>query len=78
MQNQSLKPLALRAPEAAKMLSISAGYLWRLTREGHIPCVRVGSGKRKTILYPVAELQAWLQRQTEASVPDPSSLETQR
>jgi excisionase family DNA binding protein len=71
-------PLALRPREAAKALGISAVYLWRLTKEGHIPCVRVGSGKRKTVLYPVAMLQDWLQRQRGASVSDPSSLEAQR
>jgi excisionase family DNA binding protein len=59
-------PLALRPREAAKALGISARHLWQLTKDGHIPCVRVGSGTRKTILYPVAVLQAWLTRQTAA------------
>jgi excisionase family DNA binding protein len=59
-------PLALRPREAAKALGISARHLWQLTKEGHIPCVRVGSGTRKTVLYPVADLQAWLTRQTQA------------
>ena len=53
-------PLALRPREAAKALGISARHLWQLTKDGHVPCVRVGSGTRKTVLYPVAELQAWL------------------
>ena len=56
-------PLALRPREAAKALGISPRLLWQLTRDGHIPCVRVGSGTRKTVLYPVAELQVWLTRQ---------------
>ena len=55
--------LALRPREAAKALGISARHLWQLTRDGHIPCVRVGSGKRRTVLYPVAALQEWLTRQ---------------
>ena len=59
-------PLALRPREAAKALGISARHLWQLTKDGHIPCVRVGSGTRKTVLYPVADLQAWLTRQTQA------------
>jgi excisionase family DNA binding protein len=59
-------PLALRPREAAKALGISARHLWQLTKDGHIPCVRVGSGTRKTVLYPVAELQAWLTRQAQA------------
>jgi excisionase family DNA binding protein len=56
-------PLALRPHEAAKALGISPRLLWQLTKDGHVPCVRVGSGKRRTVLYPLAELQAWLTRQ---------------
>jgi excisionase family DNA binding protein len=56
-------PLALRPRAAAKALGISARHLWQLTKDGHITCVRVGSGTRKTVLYPMAELQAWLTRQ---------------
>lgn len=55
--------LALRPREAARSLSISPRLLWQLTKDGHIPCVRVGSGKRQTVLYPLADLQAWLTRQ---------------
>jgi predicted DNA-binding transcriptional regulator AlpA len=58
-------PLALRPREAAKALGISARTLWNLTApRGPIPCVRIGRGKRKSVLYPVAELQAWLAQQT--------------
>jgi excisionase family DNA binding protein len=60
-------PLALRPRDAAKALGISPRLLWQLTHDGHIPCVRVGSGKRRTVLYPTAELQAWLSRQAEAA-----------
>jgi excisionase family DNA binding protein len=56
-------PLALRPREAAKALGVSARHLWQLTKDGVIPCVRVGSGTRKTVLYPVAELQGWLTRE---------------
>src|SRR5262245_27721832 len=56
-------PLALRPREAAKALGISPRLLWQLTKDGHIPCVRVGSGKRRTVLYPLADLQVWLSRQ---------------
>ena len=60
-------PLALRPREAAKALGISPRLLWQLTHDGHVPCVRVGSGKRRTVLYPTAELQAWLTRHAEAA-----------
>lgn len=64
--NQSTEPvlpLALRPRDAAKALGISARLLWQLTKDGQIPCVRVGSGSRKTVLYPLVELQAWLSRE---------------
>jgi excisionase family DNA binding protein len=48
-KNLSL-PLALRPRETAKALSISERHLWQLTKDGHLPCVRVGSGRRKTVL----------------------------
>lgn len=59
--------LALRPREASRALNISPRLLWQWTHDGHIPCVRVGSGKRRTVLYPVADLQAWLSRQAEAT-----------
>ena len=52
--------LALRPREAAKALGISPRLLWQLTHDGVIPCVRVGSGKRRTVLYSVTALEAWL------------------
>ena len=66
MATQSVESLALRPREAAKALSISPRHLWQLTHDGKIPCVRVGTGKRRVVLYPVSELQAWLSRQAEA------------
>jgi len=68
MATQSIESLALRPREAAKALGISARTLWGLTApRGPIPCLRVGHGKRQTVLYPVAELQAWMSRQAEAT-----------
>jgi len=65
--NQPTFPMALRPSAAARYLSISPRLLWQLTKNGCIPAVRVGSGKRETVLYPVAALQDWLARQTQAS-----------
>jgi excisionase family DNA binding protein len=65
MATQSVESLALRPREAAKALGISPRLLWQLTHDGHIPCVRVGSSKHRSVLYPTAELQAWLSRQAE-------------
>lgn len=58
-------PLALRPREAAKALGISPRLLWQLTHDGEIPCVRIGTGARKTVLYPVAMLASWLEKQVE-------------
>lgn len=56
------EPLAYRPREAAKVLGISERTLWQLTHDGKIPCVRLGTGKRRAVLYPVAELQTWLSK----------------
>lgn len=56
--------LALRPREAAKALGISERMLWSLTApRGTIQSVRVGS----CVLYPVTGLQAWLDRQAQAT-----------
>jgi len=65
MTTKNTQTLALRPREAAKALGISPRLLWQLTHDGHIPCVRVGNGKRRTVLYPTAELQAWLTQQAQ-------------
>lgn len=65
-----LTPLSLRPREAAKALGISERTLWANTApRGPIPCAWMGTGKRKTILYPVTELQAWLASQAQAVKP---------
>ena len=68
MTTDNVSPsLALRPREAAKALAISPRLLWQLTKDKTIPCVRVGTGKRKTVLYPVSVLRAWLDQQAEAA-----------
>jgi predicted site-specific integrase-resolvase len=68
MTTDNAQPLlALRPRDAARMLAISPRTLWEWTRAGIVPCVRVGTGKRKTVLYPVPDLQAWLTRQAGAA-----------
>ena len=64
MATQSTEPLALRPRDAAKSLGISARTLWGLTSpRGPIPCLRIGHGKRQTVLYPVAMLDEWMAEQ---------------
>jgi excisionase family DNA binding protein len=52
-------PLALRPKQAARLLSISQRTLWAWTKAGLLPHVRIGGA----VLYPVAELEAWLRQQ---------------
>jgi excisionase family DNA binding protein len=65
-------PLAMRLAEAAKSLGISPRLLWQLTRDGHIPCVRVGGSKRRTILYPTELLREWLAKNAGIGASDAS------
>ena len=60
-------PLALRPREAAKALGISQRLLWQLTHDGKIPCLRIGTGKRRVVLYSMADLLAWLVKEVEAA-----------
>lgn len=58
--NHVSSQLALRPREAAKALGISPRTLWSWTKRGLVPHVRVGNGRRQVVLYPVAQLQAWM------------------
>lgn len=55
-----IPPLALRPRDAARTFGISPRTLFTWTKEGRIPCVKIG----RTVLYSVSELQAWLARQS--------------
>jgi predicted DNA-binding transcriptional regulator AlpA len=67
MARQTVESLALRPREAATALGISARTLWGLTApRGPIRCVRIGPGRRRAVLYAVADLQTWLSQQAEA------------
>lgn len=60
MQEANIQPLALRPRDAAKALGISTRTLYTLTKEGAIPCRKIGDGKRSAVLYRVADLEAFL------------------
>ncbi len=64
MASDCVSPLALRPREAAVALGISPRLLWQLTHDGEIPCVRIGTGQRKSVLYPTAVLKDWLTKRT--------------
>lgn len=54
----AIQALALRPREAAQALGIGETLLWSMTNRNEIPHVRFG----RAILYPVADLQAWLSK----------------
>jgi excisionase family DNA binding protein len=61
--------LALRPREAAEALGISARTLWTWTKEGRVPCVRLGG----SIRYPVSCLTHWLEEQALATRATPKA-----
>jgi excisionase family DNA binding protein len=48
--------LLMTAREAANAMAISERTLWGLTKNGEIPCVRVG----QSIRYDLLQLQVWI------------------
>jgi hypothetical protein len=66
-QQPAAPPLALRAREAAAALSISPRLLSQLTADRKVPHIRLGRDGHGAVLYPVAELQAWLSREVNKS-----------
>jgi excisionase family DNA binding protein len=45
--------------EAAAALCISDRTLWKLTKEGNIPCVRIG----RAVRYDPADIRTWIDAQ---------------
>ncbi|MBS1941291.1 MAG: helix-turn-helix domain-containing protein [Bacteroidetes bacterium] len=57
--SQSAERLSVSVEEAARMLGVCRGLVFRLLREGQLKSVRIG--KRR--LIPAEELKAFLQRE---------------
>jgi hypothetical protein len=56
-----VEQLAYSLSDAAAAVRKSQRWVWANTSpRGPIPCVRIGTGKRQSVLYPVAELKQWL------------------
>ena len=54
MTTENTQPrLALRPRDAARMLGVSPRTLWGWTRDGIVPHVRLGTGKRKIVRIPL-------------------------
>lgn len=53
--------LLMTARDASRSLAISERQLWQRTKDGEIPCVRIG----RSVRYSPADLQAWIDAQKE-------------
>jgi len=62
----NLQPIVLRTREVAKVFGVSPDTVCKWARAGIIPHVRIDG--RKTILYPLDEIKAWLTRQLRGGV----------
>jgi excisionase family DNA binding protein len=51
------KALLLTPRDAARALAISERTLWGLTKQGLIPCIRIG----RAVRYALADLEAWIE-----------------
>lgn len=49
------------------MLGVSPRTLWEWTRRGIVPAVKIGTGKKRTVLYPVNELERFLREGLEGA-----------
>ena len=57
-------PILIDCHGAARLLSISERKLWDLTKAGEIPSLKIG---KKSVRYRVADLEAWTQKQVDAT-----------
>lgn len=55
-----LEKIALRAREAAELLSVSERTLWKWAKQGRIPCVKTSKERTATVLYPVEALKKFM------------------
>lgn len=58
---QTTVVLLMTARDASRALAISERQLWQRTKDGEIPCVRIG----RSVRYSPIDLQAWIDQQKE-------------
>lgn len=63
-KNTSGLKLLLSVREAAQALAVSERTLWQMTKDGVIGSIKVGT---RSVRYPVAELERWIEEQMEKS-----------
>ena len=55
-----VEPLLLTAEQASECLALSESSLYRATRRGELPRVKLG----RLVRYDLADLKAWIDRKT--------------
>lgn len=63
-KDETTQPILLRISEAAKLMGVSRGTLYRLASEGRLPVIRVTAG---CLRVPRAELLKQLESETESA-----------
>ncbi len=56
-------PFCLRLSQVAKVLGLSQRTVWAMAKDGRIPCLRVGDGKKKVLLFPLDLLKEWVRNE---------------
>jgi len=59
----NIEPILYTVPEAAKLLRISKRTLWKLTKNGLIPCVRIG----RRVYYKPNDILEFINSHTEVN-----------
>jgi excisionase family DNA binding protein len=60
MTSDAPTPTIMTAEQAAAYLSVNDRTLTRWAREGYVPAIPLGEGKRRLWRFRVADLDAWL------------------
>lgn len=58
--NLGAPPRLLTADEVAETLGLTTATVYRLCREGAIPCVRLGNGRQAPLRIDEQELEGWI------------------
>jgi len=53
-------PVLLGAGEVARRLNVTKQTIYRLTREGDLPAIKLGTGSGSTLRYDPDEIARWL------------------
>ena len=70
-------PICLRLSQVAKVLGLSPRTVWAMAKSGRIPCLRVGDGKKKVLLFPLDLLKEWIRAEALQCTADQAAQENE-